>query len=65
MASTDERLTALEQAAQSQGQDIRLLFDQLSEIRAEIAERFHHMDMRLDTITEQLVHILQKLDERT
>jgi hypothetical protein len=64
MASTDERLTALEQAVKSQGQDMKLLFVQLSEIRAEIALGFQRMDMRLDTITEQLVHILQKLDER-
>ena len=65
MASTDERLTALEQAVKSQGQDMRLLFDQLSEMRAEIALGFQRMDTHFDHITEQLAHILQKLDERT
>jgi uncharacterized coiled-coil protein SlyX len=65
MPTQDERLTALEQAVKSQGQDMRLLFDQLSEIRAEIALGLQRMDAHFDRITEQLAHILQKLDQRT
>jgi hypothetical protein len=64
MPTQDERLTTLEQAVKSQGQDMRLLFDQLSEIRAEIALGFQGMDTHFDHITEHLAHILQKLDER-
>ena len=64
MVTQDERLTALEQAVKSQGEDMRLLFDQLSELRAEIALGFQRMDMHLDNITGQLAVIRQKLDEK-